>query len=227
MVLGIHAALDLEAAVATVQDSDVEVGPTGVAGGVHRAIVLRGGDDDRIVDRGEIAATPSAIRAGGDDLRIENHGLIATYGDWYCDAPRYHAISYDLRLISSGGRGRATSGSRPGFYSVAVGVEGDALAGDGGVEFSEGVEVAVGDRLVEVGPQRLGRLELGGVGRRVDEAEALGDREAGGAAPSGVVEYQHDDPVPPCAGLAREEREEREEREDVLEVARGKTPVER
>ena len=104
---------------------------------------------------------------------------------------------------------------------VAVGVEGDALAGDGGIELGEGVEVSVDDRLVDVGPQRLGRLELGRVGWEMDEAEAIGHGEAGRAVPAGVVEHEHDDPLRPGAGLAREEREH------VLEVARGKTPVER
>ena len=63
------------------------------------------------------------------------------------------------------------------FDPSLVGVEGDALPGDGGVEIGEGIEVPVGDRLVDMDPQRLGRLELGGVGRQVDEADALGDRE--------------------------------------------------
>ena len=104
---------------------------------------------------------------------------------------------------------------------VAVGVEGDALAGDGGVELGEGVEVSVGDGLVDVDPQRLGRLELGAIGWQVDEAEAIGHREPRGAVPAGAVEHQDDDPTAPGAGLAREEREH------VLEVAPGKTPVER
>ncbi len=50
--------------------------------------------------------------------------------------------------------------------AVSVRVEGDALAGDDGVEIGEAVEVAVDDRLVEVDPQRLGGLELRGIGGR-------------------------------------------------------------
>ena len=46
---------------------------------------------------------------------------------------------------------------------IAIGGEADALASDGFVEIGEGVEVPVDDRLVEVDPQRLDRLELGGV----------------------------------------------------------------
>ncbi len=104
---------------------------------------------------------------------------------------------------------------------VAVGVEGDALAGDGGVELGEGFEVPVGERLIDMDPQRLGWLELGAVGRQVDEPQAIGHREPGRAVPAGVVEHEQDDPVAPGAGLAGEERQH------VFEVARGTTPVER
>jgi hypothetical protein len=104
---------------------------------------------------------------------------------------------------------------------VGVGVEGDALAGDGGIELGEGVEVSVDDGLLDVGPQCLGRLEFGRVGWEMDEAEAIGHGEAGRAVPAGVVEHEHDDPLRPGARPAGEERER------VLDVARGKTPVER
>ena len=50
--------------------------------------------------------------------------------------------------------------------AVSVGVEGHTLAGDGFVEIGEAVEVPVDDRLVEVDPQGLGGLELGGAGGR-------------------------------------------------------------
>jgi hypothetical protein len=59
--------------------------------------------------------------------------------------------------------------------AVAVGGEADALTGDGGIELGEAIEVPVGDRLVEVDPQRLGWLEFGSIGRQVDEADAFGD----------------------------------------------------
>ena len=98
---------------------------------------------------------------------------------------------------------------------VAVGGEADALAGDGGIEIGEGVEVAVGDRLVDMDPERLGGLELGGVGRQIDEAEAFRDDEPGRVVPAGVVEHEHDDAVAPRASLAGEERE------DGLEVLFG------
>src|SRR5918993_6117113 len=91
---------------------------------------------------------------------------------------------------------------------VAVGGEADALTGDGGVEIGEAVEGPVGDRLVEVDPQGLGGLELGGAGGQIDEAEALGDDKPGRAVPAGVVEPEHEDAVTARAGLAGEKGED-------------------
>jgi hypothetical protein len=92
--------------------------------------------------------------------------------------------------------------------AVSVGTEGHTLASDDGVELGKGVEVGVGDRLVEVDPQRLGRLEFGGIGRQVDEADAFGNGKSGQAVPAGVIEHEEDDAVPARAGLLGEERED-------------------
>ena len=78
----------------------------------------------------------------------------------------------------------------------------------------------VDDRLVDVGPQRLGRLKLGAVGRQANELQAIGHGEARRAVPASVVEHEQDDAIWPRTGLTGEERE------DVLEVALG-NPVER
>ena len=98
---------------------------------------------------------------------------------------------------------------------IAVGVEGNTLAGDDGVELGQAIEVPVDDRLVEVDPQRLGWLELWGVGWQVNEADPLGDGETGRAVPAGVVEHEQDDAVPSSARLPGEERE------DILDVSLG------
>jgi len=90
---------------------------------------------------------------------------------------------------------------------VAVVAEPDALVGDHGVEVGEGGEVLVGEGLVDVDPEGLGRLQLRGVGGQVDEADALGDRQARGGVPAGAVEDEEDDPVGAGARLAGEERE--------------------
>ena len=65
------------------------------------------------------------------------------------------------------------------FEAAAVGIEGDALRGDSCVELGEGVEVLVDDWLVDMDPERLRRLQLGGVGRHLDEADTLGTTRPG------------------------------------------------
>ncbi len=101
------------------------------------------------------------------------------------------------------------------FDAGAVGIEGDALRGDDSVEVGEAVKVPVDDRLVEVDPERLDRLELGGVGRQVNEADPRGYGETRRAVPAGVVEHEEDDAVRSGACLPGEECE------DVLEVLLG------
>ncbi len=60
---------------------------------------------------------------------------------------------------------------------ISVIAERDAAFGDDGIEFGQGVEVAVDDRLVDMDPERLGRLKLGAVGWQENEADALGHGE--------------------------------------------------
>ncbi len=57
--------------------------------------------------------------------------------------------------------------------------EGSAPLGDRVIEVLDRREVLVGERLVEHGPEAFGRLELGTVGRQVDEPNALGDGQPG------------------------------------------------
>ena len=90
---------------------------------------------------------------------------------------------------------------------IAVVAEGDAAFGEHGVEVGEGVEVPVDDGLVDVDPEGLRRLQFGSVGRQVDEADALRDREAGFGVPACAVEDEDDDPVSASAALAGEQRE--------------------
>src|SRR3954471_2443244 len=97
----------------------------------------------------------------------------------------------------------------PSLVEVRRGVEGDAALGDRTVEVLDRAEVLVGERLVEHRPEALGRLELGAVGRQVDEPDALGDGQPGLRVPAGVVEDEDDDPVATGPGLAGEEGEER------------------
>src|SRR3954471_3597238 len=97
----------------------------------------------------------------------------------------------------------------PSLVEVRRGVEGDAALGDRTVEVLDRAEVLVGERLVEHRPEAFGRLQLGAVGRQVDEPDALGDGQPGLRVPAGVVEDEDDDPVATGAGFAGEEGEER------------------
>ena len=85
---------------------------------------------------------------------------------------------------------------------LGIVVERDTLLSNGGVEVFEGLEVFVGDGLVDVGPEGFGGLELRGIGRQVDEADALRHGEAGSGVPAGAVEHEEDDAVAPRAGLS-------------------------
>lgn len=96
----------------------------------------------------------------------------------------------------------------PGLASdeVAVVGKGDAPVGDHGVDLGNGLEVLVDDGLVDMDPEGFGGLQFGGVGRQVDEADALGDSERPGVV-AGAVEDEDDDPVPTRPRLAGEEGE--------------------
>lgn len=87
---------------------------------------------------------------------------------------------------------------------VSVSCQEAAALGEDGVELVERLEMPVGYRLVEEGPEVFGRLQFRRVGRQVDEPDAVGDGEARLGVPAGVVEHQNDDAVASGAGLARE-----------------------
>src|SRR3954454_13879657 len=49
------------------------------------------------------------------------------------------------------------------------------------IEIGQGVEIAVGQRLVDHGPEMLGRLEFRGIGRQELQADAVGNLQFLGA----------------------------------------------
>ncbi len=88
------------------------------------------------------------------------------------------------------------------------GIELATALGDGGAEFVERGEVPIDDRLVHQGPEVLGRLEFGGIGRQEDQADPVRNREAFGSMPAGVVEHEDDAALAACPGLAGEAGEQ-------------------
>lgn len=75
----------------------------------------------------------------------------------------------------------------------AVEAEFAAAPVEDGVEVVERFEPAVGDRFIDERPEVFGRLQLGCVGRQVDEPQSIGNGETGSGVPSGAVEDQDDD----------------------------------
>jgi hypothetical protein len=95
----------------------------------------------------------------------------------------------------------------PGFELIAIQ---DATAlGDDVLKIGEGLEVLVGQWLVEDGPEVLGGLKLGGVWGQVDGPDPVRHGQVGRGVPAGVVELKHDDAIPSRPSLARKQRQQR------------------
>ena len=62
----------------------------------------------------------------------------------------------------------------------------------------------VGERLVDQGPEVLGRLEFGGIGRQELEVDAFGNDQIGGDVPTGAIKHEHDQIVRSGADLTGE-----------------------
>src|SRR4051812_26709737 len=84
------------------------------------------------------------------------------------------------------------------------GIELTTARGDGGAELVERGDVPIDDRLIHQRPEMLGGLEFGRVGRQEDEADPLGDDQALGSMPAGIVEHKDDAALAAGAGLTRE-----------------------
>lgn len=80
-----------------------------------------------------------------------------------------------------------------GSGSDAIWIDASASLCDDTVELNDIIEEPVCDGFVEERPQAFGRLELGAVGRQVDQPDAIGNVEVLRAVPAGVVEREHDD----------------------------------
>src|SRR4051812_50202792 len=73
-----------------------------------------------------------------------------------------------------------------------IAIEDPATVCDGAFEIGEGLEVLVRERLVEDGPQGLGRLQLGGVAGQGYEAGPIPADPARGSVPARIVEPEHE-----------------------------------
>src|SRR3954465_2058376 len=113
----------------------------------------------------------------------------------------FTTTSYGLRLI-----GRDVWLGPPvevcaGFELIAV--ENATALGDDVLKIGEGVEVLVGQWLVEDGAEVLGGLKLGGVRGQVDGPDPIRHNQVRFGVPAGVVELKHDDAIPSRPSLAR------------------------
>src|SRR5215204_6780503 len=82
---------------------------------------------------------------------------------------------------------------------------------NGSLEISKGREGAIGEGLIQDGPEVLGGLKLGGVAGQVDQPEALGHDQVRCGVPAGVVELESDEALAPRSSLARKQRQQRGE----------------
>src|SRR3712207_9121728 len=78
------------------------------------------------------------------------------------------------------------------MWSDGAGVETAAAFGDGGMERVQRGEMRVDHRLVDKGPEMLGRLQFRRVRRQEHQADPVGDGNAFEAVPAGIVEHQDD-----------------------------------
>ena len=84
-----------------------------------------------------------------------------------------------------------------------------AAIGDDGLEGFEVGDVFVDDGFVDDLPEMFGGLKLGGVGRKEQQSDSVGDHEVALAMPTGVVEDEDDDSVFAGAGFIGEGAQQR------------------
>lgn len=91
---------------------------------------------------------------------------------------------------------------------VWIGFEIAAALLDAILDVGERVEVPVDDGLVHEVPKALGGLQLGGVGRQVDQPQPVWHAQAGLGVPAGPIQQEDDGALRPGAGLAGEQRQQ-------------------
>src|SRR3954468_4119977 len=89
-----------------------------------------------------------------------------------------------------------------------IAFEDPATLCDRAFQIGQGLKVAVGERLIQNGPEVLGGLKLGRVRGQVGEPEALRHDQVGCGVPAGAVESKHDEAIPSRPGLTGKQGQE-------------------
>src|SRR5215210_3065081 len=90
-----------------------------------------------------------------------------------------------------------------------IAFEDPATVCDRAFQIGKGLEVAVGERLIQNGPEVLRGLKLGRVWGQVDEPDPIRNSQVRFGVPAGVVELKHEDALASRPGLARKQRQQR------------------
>ena len=96
-----------------------------------------------------------------------------------------------------------------GFELIAI--ENTTALGDDLLEIGQGLEVPVGEWLIQDRPQVFCGLKLRRIPGQVNGPDAIRHDQVGCGVPAGVVEPEYDDALPSCPGLARKQRQQRGE----------------
>src|SRR3954452_11282701 len=102
-----------------------------------------------------------------------------------------------------------------------IAIENATALGDDVLEISKGLEVLVGERLIQNGPEVLGGLKLGGVWGQVDQPDPLRNSQVRLSVPTGAVEPEDDDAIlsrPSLTGKQRQQRGKEWLRDPVRDV---------
>src|SRR3954469_14802107 len=106
-----------------------------------------------------------------------------------------------------------------GFELIAI--ENATALGDDVLEISKGLEVLVGERLIQNGPEVFSRLKLGGVWGQVDGPDPIRHSQVRLSVPTGAVEPEDDDAIlsrPSLTGKQRQPRGKEWLRDPVRDV---------
>jgi hypothetical protein len=87
------------------------------------------------------------------------------------------------------------------FDGAVILLEHAAPRSNGAIEVVDGFEVLVDERLIDKGPEALGRLEFRAAWRLIDEPDAVWDWKIFRTMPAGIIKLQNDDAIATGTGL--------------------------